>query len=149
MRCPWCFEWTDQSAKGCARCGAASEPPAADAKTPVCPSCRVDLATRALGGARLAGCASCSGVILDACKPHGVWFDADELRRIVAFIRGGGLDVARGLERDSLESARRGLERAALDARAAMNVTGFSAPLVPAHITSAAGLLAHLLGFED
>ena len=28
-----------------------------------------------------------SGVILDSCKPHGIWFDPDELRRIVAFIR--------------------------------------------------------------
>ena len=59
--------------------------------------------------------ADCSGVILDACKPHGVWFDPDELRRIAAFIRGGGLDVARGKERDRLELERRRLEQAAAD----------------------------------
>lgn len=51
--------------------------------------------------------ADCSGVVLDACKPHGVWFDPDELRRIVAFIRGGGLDMARTREREKLELERR------------------------------------------
>ncbi|MFI5350770.1 MAG: zf-TFIIB domain-containing protein [Elusimicrobiota bacterium] len=89
--------------------------------------------------------AGCSGVILDVCKPHGVWFDADELRRIVEFIRGGGLDVARGLERQSLEDERRRLERAADDLARPLN--GYPPPVH--HITSAAGLLAHLLGLED
>lgn len=36
-----------------------------------------------------------SGVILDICKEHGTWFDRDELRRVVNFIRAGGLDKAR------------------------------------------------------
>ena len=27
--------------------------------------------------------ANCSHVIVDVCKPHGTWFDRDELRRIV------------------------------------------------------------------
>jgi Zn-finger nucleic acid-binding protein len=210
VRCPWCFEWTDAAAKGCSRCGSAPIPPAAGAGPLTCPSCRVAgaLATRALGGARLAGCmtcggvwadaesfkrlcedratqtaylgkgsvlehpkqsdptlkeivyrpcpvcadlmnrfnfAGCSGVILDVCKPHGVWFDADELRRIVEFIRGGGLDVARGLERQSLEDERRRLERAADEIKQPMG--GFP-PLEPHHITSAAGLLAHLFGID-
>ena len=39
-----------------------------------------------------------SGVILDVCKLHGLWFDRDELRRIVEFIRSGGLENSR--ERD-------------------------------------------------
>ena len=93
--------------------------------------------------------AGCSGVILDVCKPHGVWFDADELRRIVEFIRGGGLDVARGLERQSIEDERRRLERerAADDALRPIS-GGFSLPN-PDHITSAAGLLAHLLDMKD
>jgi Zn-finger nucleic acid-binding protein len=56
--------------------------------------------------------ADCSGVILDACKPHGIWFDPDELRRIVAFIRGGGMDVARAHERRKLEEERHRLELA-------------------------------------
>ncbi len=36
-----------------------------------------------------------SGVILDLCKTHGVWFEKDELRQVVAFIQSGGLDEAR------------------------------------------------------
>jgi Zn-finger nucleic acid-binding protein len=32
--------------------------------------------------------AQCSHVIVDVCKPHGTWFDKDELRRTVEFIRG-------------------------------------------------------------
>lgn len=31
-----------------------------------------------------------SGVIIDICKDHGIWFDADELPRILAWIRSGG-----------------------------------------------------------
>jgi Zn-finger nucleic acid-binding protein len=90
--------------------------------------------------------ANCSGVILDACKPHGVWFDADELRRIVEFIRGGGLDVARANELQSIELERHRLERAADDIQRPL--TGFQPP-VPDHIASARGLLSHLLGLED
>ena len=87
--------------------------------------------------------ADCSGVILDACKPHGVWFDADELRRIVEFIRGGGLDVARAKERTKLELERRRLEQAAADP--SRGASGFVPPL-PASVASARGLLRLLFG---
>jgi len=50
-----------------------------------------------------------SGVVLDACAQHGTWFDADELRRIVEFVRDGGLDRARTQERIRLEEERRSL----------------------------------------
>jgi Zn-finger nucleic acid-binding protein len=40
-----------------------------------------------------------SGVVLDVCRVHGVWFDGDELRQLVEFIRSGGLDRARAAER--------------------------------------------------
>lgn len=64
-----------------------------------CPSCqqrmnRVNYARR-------------SGVILDVCKAHGLWFDRDELRRVLAFIEGGGLDRARERELEELKEARR------------------------------------------
>ena len=39
--------------------------------------------------------AKCSDVIVDVCKAHGTWFDCDELRQIVEFLRGGGMEVAR------------------------------------------------------
>jgi Zn-finger nucleic acid-binding protein len=32
-----------------------------------------------------------SGVVIDRCKPHGLWFDADELPRILDWVRHGGL----------------------------------------------------------
>lgn len=47
--------------------------------------------------------AHASGVILDICKPHGVWCDRDELRRIVEFIRAGGLAAARVRDREMWE----------------------------------------------
>jgi Zn-finger nucleic acid-binding protein len=44
-----------------------------------------------------------SGVIVDFCKDHGVWFDADELAQILSWIRSGGpgqdADVVAGLQR--------------------------------------------------
>jgi Zn-finger nucleic acid-binding protein len=70
--------------------------------------------------------AKCSGVIVDICKGHGTWFDRDELSRIVEFVRGGGLDVARSKEKAQLEETRRQLaaERLAADSRRS-SVLGF------------------------
>jgi len=48
-----------------------------------------------------------SGVVLDVCKAHGLWFDRDELRRLLAFIAGGGLDRAREREIQELKEAKR------------------------------------------
>ena len=39
--------------------------------------------------------ASLSGVILDWCRGHGWWFDAEELGRVLAFVDQGGLERAR------------------------------------------------------
>lgn len=36
-----------------------------------------------------------SGVIIDVCREHGIWFDNDELQRILAWIRAGGMQKAR------------------------------------------------------
>ncbi|MBW2368887.1 MAG: zf-TFIIB domain-containing protein [Deltaproteobacteria bacterium] len=33
-----------------------------------------------------------SGVMVDICRDHGVWFDAGELEQIRIFIANGGLD---------------------------------------------------------
>jgi Zn-finger nucleic acid-binding protein len=51
-----------------------------------------------------------SGVIVDVCRPHGVWLDADELRRIIEFIRSGGLDRAREAQKEEIERQQRQLE---------------------------------------
>jgi Zn-finger nucleic acid-binding protein len=56
--------------------------------------------------------ANCSHVVVDVCKPHGTWFDKDELRRIVEFIRAGGMDKARATQIQELEDQRRRLQAA-------------------------------------
>jgi Zn-finger nucleic acid-binding protein len=60
--------------------------------------------------------ARCSGVVVDVCKGHGTWFDRDELRRIVEFIRGGGLEAARAREKSALEEERHRLRQEQLSA---------------------------------
>jgi Zn-finger nucleic acid-binding protein len=50
--------------------------------------------------------AGCSGVIIDVCPAHGVWFDRDELQRIVAFLQSGGMDRARKREMENLARER-------------------------------------------
>jgi Zn-finger nucleic acid-binding protein len=50
-----------------------------------------------------------SGVILDICKQHGVWFDAEELPKIIEFISQGGVDRARQKEKMQLQEQKRDL----------------------------------------
>jgi Zn-finger nucleic acid-binding protein len=47
-----------------------------------------------------------SGVIIDLCKQHGVWFDADELPKILSFIDKGGLTRSREKEKIGLQEER-------------------------------------------
>ena len=47
-----------------------------------------------------------SGVIVDLCRDHGVWFDADELPAIIEFVTKGGMEKARQRERDEIKSER-------------------------------------------
>lgn len=54
--------------------------------------------------------AKSSGIIVDACRGHGLWCDADELRQIVEFVRAGGLDAAQRRESEKLEQERRRIE---------------------------------------
>ena len=51
-----------------------------------------------------------SGVVLDVCKDHGLWFDRDELRQVLAFVEAGGLEKSR--QRQVLDDEER-LRRAA------------------------------------
>jgi Zn-finger nucleic acid-binding protein len=60
--------------------------------------------------------ARCSGVIIDLCRNHGLWFDRNELTRIIEFIRSGGLETARAKEKASLEEKRRRLRQEQLSA---------------------------------
>lgn len=53
--------------------------------------------------------AHCSYVIVDVCKMHGTWFDKDELRRSVEFIRAGGMEKARTRQLQEIEEQQRNL----------------------------------------
>ena len=67
-----------------------------------CPRCR-----RLMQRVNFAGQ---SGVIIDICRDHGAWFEREELRKIVEFIRAGGMTEARQTQLERLERERRRLE---------------------------------------
>ncbi len=41
-----------------------------------------------------------SGIILDVCRGHGVWFESKELAQVLEFIATGGLDRARATNQE-------------------------------------------------
>ena len=51
--------------------------------------------------------AGASGVIVDVCRKHGVWFDQGELPRVLAFAESGGLARARRRQVEELARVRR------------------------------------------
>ena len=79
----------------------AAAPPAKISYVP-CPDCK-QLMNRS-------NFARASGVIIDTCKQHGVWFDAEELPRIIEFIQKGGMEIARQRERNEIEQEREHLK---------------------------------------
>src|SRR5690606_39479191 len=70
-----------------------------------CPACGVLMNRRNFGRR--------SGVIVDVCKEHGVWFDADELTAVLEFVARGGLVKQR---QSQLEEAQRRLSQRRMDA---------------------------------
>jgi Zn-finger nucleic acid-binding protein len=68
-----------------------------------CPVCSEIMNRKAFG--------RISGVVVDVCAKHGVWFDAGELAAVLAFVARGGLTRAREREQAELESAARALRR--------------------------------------
>jgi Zn-finger nucleic acid-binding protein len=60
-----------------------------------------------------------SGVIIDRCRDHGTWLDADELEQIAGFILNGGLARAQEAAKRDGETAGMGDEAADRSARAA------------------------------
>lgn len=77
-----------------------------------------------------------SGVIIDVCKSHGVWLDRGELQRVLDFIGGGGLTVARAREREELVEEQRRLA-ALRDRPQQMSGATFSVtPGISTHVNS-------------
>ncbi|HYY58995.1 MAG TPA: zf-TFIIB domain-containing protein [Pyrinomonadaceae bacterium] len=92
--------------------------------------------------------AHCSGVVVDICKGHGTWFDRDELAEIVGFIRGGGLEAARAIEKRQLADERRLLRQEQLTKAAATDYSHSGAgdpEATESGIVSAASSLIKLL----
>jgi Zn-finger nucleic acid-binding protein len=91
--------------------------------------------------------ARCSGVVVDVCKGHGTWFDRDELREIVEFIRGGGLELSRQKEKRELEFERSQLrmEETIAAGRMRSHSFSYSDEEQATGISAAGGLLKFLL----
>lgn len=80
----------DREAQRPQSAGAEPVPPAPPARTPYrpCAVCGQLMVRRNFGRT--------SGVIVDLCGSHGIWFDAQELARVLRWIRSGNLEAARG-----------------------------------------------------
>jgi Zn-finger nucleic acid-binding protein len=64
-----------------------------------CPACRELMHRRNFGGA--------SGIVVDMCYKHGIWFDIGELPGVLGFVESGGLARARHRELEELERKKR------------------------------------------
>ena len=96
--------------------------------------------------------AKCSDVIVDVCKGHGTWFDKDELRQIVEFIRGGGMERSREKLRHEIEFQQeklRGEQQRAEGGNVTLRITsvsGYSSDTeLLGDLSSAGGLLKFLI----
>jgi Zn-finger nucleic acid-binding protein len=67
-----------------------------------------------------------SGIIIDVCKNHGVWFERDELRGVFQFVANGGLDRMRATEAERKASQ---LSAIGIDPGISMSSSSFSISL--------------------
>ena len=85
-----------------------------------------------------------SGVVIDTCKGHGVWLEAGELGRALAFIDSGGLDKLREEQAHEMTEAAARLEK--LTSRvASVRISIGGAGLMPADDALIRRALEHLL----
>jgi len=76
----------------------ASNPLAQRVRYLPCPSCGDLMNRKNFGGT--------SGIIVDLCHTHGMWFDPGELPRVLSFVQAGGLARERRRERERRERER-------------------------------------------
>lgn len=100
-----------------------------------CPGCSKMMNRQAFG--------RISGVVVDVCREHGVWFDSGELSAVLAFVARGGLTRAREREQAELEEAARALrsERAASLAQGGASGVGEPVGIDVDFVRALAGLL--------
>ncbi len=104
-----------------------------------------------LSGIRYRHCAACqrsmnrvnfgrvSGVVIDLCKGHGVWFDPGELQGILSFVANGGLERMRESEAE--------FKKLSKQAWAVGATPGGSLPAI--HLSSEMSLRIHLTPGDD
>jgi Zn-finger nucleic acid-binding protein len=63
-----------------------------------------------------------SGILIDTCRGHGTWFDADELPRVVDFVMNGGIEAATEANLRQMKSDARLAESKARAARSQSSV---------------------------
>ena len=95
-----------------------------------------------------------SGIIINICRAHGIWLDREEIRQIIEFIRGGGLDRARKVELEELQDARRTADEVSsiqpeIEGYGMNSLDMFSADEHAHLITGIASLANHFLGQRD
>jgi Zn-finger nucleic acid-binding protein len=73
-----------------------------------CPACDKLMNRQAFG--------RISGVVVDVCRSHGVWFDAGELTQVMQFVERGGLERAREREAEERSEQVRRLRAAQVGA---------------------------------
>ncbi len=107
-----------------------------------CPHCNKMMARR--------NYARRSGVIVDSCHEHGIWFDAGELHALLQWVRRGGLKKAEQQQQKEAQAAARRARRmpSRLDRMAGQaNIGGFSASGgFSSRTAGESNLLADLLG---
>jgi len=72
-----------------------------------------------------------SGIVIDVCKAHGMWFDGGELAQVIRFVEEGGLARAREREMDELQEHQRRsrTEQAVAESTAGLDVSAGSSGL--------------------
>jgi len=63
-----------------------------------CPDCKVLMNRKNFAGR--------SGVVVEVCKPHGIWFDRDQLSAVLRFVMAGGLERTQRQELEEKAAAR-------------------------------------------
>jgi len=85
-----------------------------------------------------------SGVVIDSCKGHGVWLEAGELGRALAFIDSGGLEKLRDEQAHEMAEAAARLEKLTKGV-ASVRISIGGPGLKPADDTLIRRALEHLL----
>jgi Zn-finger nucleic acid-binding protein len=99
-----------------------------------CPDCRTIMNRRQF--------AHGAGVVLDGCKGHGTFFDAGELRKVVDFMKSGGLEKAAAIEQQRLTAQKLSDARKRAELRA---VNAHTLPVMSAKDDGAGGVLAEIV----